>query len=100
LGFRNYADYMNTSPFRTAVDHLTLLTDLGPTCFMCAETVPQRCHRLLLADYLWAQGIKVIHILDHSRTIVHELSRLATITGGRVIYNRPEPQQMELKPND
>ena len=73
---------------------------LCSTCFMCAETVPQKCHRLLLADYLWAQGIKVIHILDHGRTIVHELSRSATITGGRVIYNRPEPQQMELKPND
>jgi uncharacterized protein (DUF488 family) len=55
---------------------------------MCAETVPHRCHRLLLADYLFVQAFEVIHILDSQRTIVHQLSRLATVKNNRIIYNR------------
>lgn len=99
-GFRNYADHMITESFSTAVDKLSRLASLGPTCFMCAETLPQRCHRSLLADYLLVQGIKVIHILDSQRTTVHQLSRLATVSESRIIYNRSEPEQMELKSDD
>jgi len=99
-GFRNYADYMNTESFQTAAYKLSQLATLGSACFMCAETVPHRCHRSLLADYLFVQGFEVIHILDRQRTIVHHLSRLASISEGRIIYNRTAPQQMELKQND
>ncbi len=87
-GFRNYADHMITTSFSAAVETLRRFASLGPTCFMCAETLPQRCHRSLLADYLLVQGIKVIHILDSQRTAVHELSRLATVSESRIIYNR------------
>jgi len=96
-GFRNYADYMSTESFKTAAYKLSQLAHLGSACFMCAETVPHRCHRSLLADYLLAQGLKVIHILDKQRTMVHQLSRLASISEERIIYNRVAPQQMELK---
>jgi uncharacterized protein (DUF488 family) len=99
-GFRNYADYMSTESFSTAADKLIKLAALDSTCIMCAETIPQRCHRLLLSDYLLVQGCKIIHILDHQRTIDHQLSHLATASEGRIIYNRSEPQQMEMKPND
>jgi uncharacterized protein (DUF488 family) len=88
-GFRNYADYMNTASFHTAANKLSQLVTSGyAACFMCAETVPHRCHRSLLADYLLVQGFEVIHILDRQRTIVHELSRLATVKNNRIIYNR------------
>jgi uncharacterized protein (DUF488 family) len=87
-GFRNYADYMSTESFRTAAYKLGHLAALGSTCFMCAETVPHRCHRSLLCDYLLVQGFKVIHILDSQRTIVHQLSPLATVKNNRIIYNR------------
>jgi len=87
-GFRNYADYMNTASFDAAANKLSQLVTLGSACFMCAETVPRRCHRSLLADYLFVQGFEVIHILDRQRTIVHELSRLATVKNNRIIYNR------------
>lgn len=99
-GFRNYADYMSTESFSTAADKLIKLAALDPTCIMCAETIPQRCHRLLLSDYLLVQGCKIIHILDHQRTIDHQLSHLATASEGRIIYNRSEPQKTEMKPND
>ena len=87
-GFRNYADYMNTASFQTAAYRLSQLVTLGSSCFMCAETAPHRCHRSLLADYLLVQGFEVIHILDSQRTLVHQLSPLATVMNNRIIYNR------------
>jgi uncharacterized protein (DUF488 family) len=87
-GFRNYADYMSTESFQRGAYKLSQLVTSGSTCFMCAETLPYRCHRSLLADYLLVQGFKVIHILDSQRTIVHQLSRLATVENKRIIYNR------------
>ena len=99
-GFRNYADHMSTESFQTAAYKLSQLATLGSACFMCAETLPQRCHRSLLADYFLVQGIKVIHILDRRKTIVHEISRLASISEGRIIYNRTQPIQLELTEND
>jgi len=99
-GFRNYADYMSTESFQTAAYKLSQLATLGSACFMCAETLPHRCHRSLLADYLLVQGCKVTHILDRRKTIVHEIPRLASISEGRIIYNRIAMQQMELRQND
>ena len=99
-GFRNYADYMSTESFQTGAHKLSQLATLGSTCFMCAETLPLRCHRSLLADYLLFQGFEVIHILDRQRTISHQLSPLATVLEGRLIYNRSKFQQLELKTND
>ncbi len=87
-GFRNYADYMATESFHVAADRLSRLASLGPTCFMCAETVPQRCHRSLLADYFLVLGIETIHIIDSRRTAVHQLSPLATVSENRILYNR------------
>ena len=98
-GFRNYADHMATEPFRAGVDKLKRFANSGPTCFMCAETLPQRCHRSLLADYLLMQGVATIHILDGHRTTVHKLSPLATVSQNRIIYNRTQPIQMELNEN-
>ena len=87
-GFRNYADYMSTESFKTAAYKLSQLAHLGSACFNCAETVPHRCHRSLLADYLLVQGLELIHILDSQRTLIHQLSRLATVINNRIIYNR------------
>lgn len=87
-GFRNYADYMSTEPFQAAAQKLSRLASSGSVCFMCAETVPHRCHRSLLADHLSVQGFEVIHILESQRTTLHQLSRLATVKNNRIIYNR------------
>ena len=87
-GLRNYAVYMNTASFQTAACKLSQLVLLGSSCIMCAETSPHRCHRSLLADYFLVQGFEIIHILDSQRTMVHQLSPLATVTNNRIIYNR------------
>ena len=90
-GIRNYADHMTTDSFCAAVAMLSRLANSGRTCFMCAETLPLKCHRSLLADYFLIQDIETIHILDNHRTTVHQLSALATVSKNRIIYNRTEP---------
>lgn len=82
--FRGYADYMATPEFHAAVDRL-LATD-DPTAVMCAEAVPWRCHRNLLADELVRRGVEVIHILAAGSAQPHALNPMARIERDRVIY--------------
>lgn len=86
--FRGYADHMSTPEFHAAVDRL--LDSDQPTAVMCAEAVPWRCHRNLLADELVRRGIEVLHIIGPGSAQPHALSKMARIDGGRVIY--PPPQ--------
>jgi uncharacterized protein (DUF488 family) len=88
---------MGSAAFTAAVTNLLVLAGLARTCFMCAETAPQRCHRILLADYLSIQGVGVIHILDRERSILHFLSRHASVRDGSLIYdNNPPSRQVGL----
>jgi uncharacterized protein (DUF488 family) len=90
--FRGYADYMGTDEFRAAVDRL--LASQERTCVMCAEAVPWRCHRNLLADDLTRRGIEVIHILGPESIQRHVLNSHARIEAGRVVY--PDSDQGTL----
>ncbi|MBW1696630.1 MAG: DUF488 domain-containing protein [Deltaproteobacteria bacterium] len=86
-GFRNYADYMSTNQFKTAAGELLLLSKQATTVIMCAEKFFWKCHRMLLSDFLTAQGIEVIHILDREKIQPHKLSAAAKITENKtVIY--------------
>lgn len=96
-GFRNYADHMDSTAFTAAVKQLLRLAGVGLTCFMCAETTPQRCHRLLLSDYLFVQRVQVIHILGIGKSTPHYLSPWATVRQRRLIYDVPCSRQLELK---
>lgn len=88
--FRGYADYMQTPEFEEALLRL-LQSCAGKRCaVMCAEAVPWRCHRSLVADALVARGIPVEHILSGSRRDVHSLTPFARIEEERVTY--PEAQ--------
>lgn len=80
--FRGYADYMQTAQFRESLEEILRLTEDGPPCLMCAEAVPWRCHRRLIADALLARGISVEHILDASRSQTHTLTPWAKIEPG------------------
>jgi len=84
-GFRGYADHMLTSEFQAALGTLTEIAATQPTAVMCAEAVPWRCHRSLLADALVARGDTVLHILD-ARTSPHTLSPFAVVEAGTVRY--------------
>jgi uncharacterized protein (DUF488 family) len=85
-GFRGYADYMETDPFRTALDRLIALAKERRTAIMCAEAVPWRCHRGVLSDALLVRGVRVIHILPPRTTQEHALAPFAMVRGGRVTY--------------
>jgi uncharacterized protein (DUF488 family) len=65
--FRNYADYAMTPAFRAGLDELCALARGERCAVMCAETVWWRCHRRIVADYLVARGIEVLHILGPRR---------------------------------
>ena len=103
IGFRNYADYMATDEFRRAIQVLLSAAAKSRTTIMCAEKLYWKCHRRLLSDYLISQHIKVVHILDPSRNIEHELTQGAIITETGIIYSLPESDNQkslfELDPN-
>ncbi len=84
--FQGYADYMLTPEFEKSLQALLERACKQPTALMCAEAVPWRCHRSLIADALVVRGICVEHILSASRTQPHVLRPLAQVEGIRIIY--------------
>lgn len=85
-GFRAYADYMETPEFEAALERLLGVAAEGPSAIMCAEAVPWRCHRTLIADAVEARGVQVFHILDAS-TSRHTLTSFAAVQDSRVRYD-------------
>jgi uncharacterized protein (DUF488 family) len=97
-GFRNFADYAITSPvFRAGLAELIALASEQRTAIMCAEAVWWRCHRRIVADYLLAAGLAVLHILGPGHI---EPARLtpgaAPQPNGPILYPAPPPAQLSL----
>ena len=84
--FRGFADYMQTPEFSLALDQLEQKAKKSRLVLLCAETVPWRCHRSLIADGLFARGIPVEHLLDATHHQPHRLTPWARIMGRRVTY--------------
>lgn len=84
--FRGYADYMQTPEFAAAIARLVEIGQGKQTAIMCAEAVPWRCHRSLVADALTARGVPVEDILSATRRSPHKLTPFAKIEGTRVWY--------------
>jgi uncharacterized protein (DUF488 family) len=84
--FRGYADYMQTPPFVEAVENLLRLAKRHRLALMCAEAVPWRCHRSLIADALVVRGIVVEDIMSLSRRQPHRLTPFAKVEGLRITY--------------
>lgn len=95
-GFRAYAAHLNGPEGRTALDRLE--EDAGETpAVMCAEAVPWRCHRQIVADHLVARGHEVVHLLGPDRRDAHRLRGMAEPTeDGRVLYPPGDGGQAEL----
>ena len=92
--FRGYADYMETSEFARSLEALVELARRQPTAIMCAESVPWRCHRSLIADALMARGIVVEHILTAQRAEPHVLTAFALVEVTRVTYPAPAGREV------
>lgn len=84
--FRGYADYMQTDDFWRAIDHLRELAASKRTAIMCAEAVPWRCHRSLIADALTVQGVDVRHVISPAEPSRHKLTPFAVALNGRITY--------------
>jgi uncharacterized protein (DUF488 family) len=84
--FRNYADYMLTPEFAQATSEMLALAANSRTAYMCAERLYFRCHRMLVSDWLVAQGHQVLHIEASSPVKPHTLTADARIVDGRLIY--------------
>lgn len=95
--FRGYADYMETAAFQEALARLIARAGERPTAILCAEAVPWRCHRNLVADTLVARGESVAHILSEAPPTPHILSAHARVMpGGLVRYPAPPTDQLTL----
>lgn len=84
--FRGYADYMQTPEFAEGIAKLIKIAGEKKTAIMCAEAVPWRCHRSLVADALVARGIDVQHIMSATRTQPHEITSFARLRGTEITY--------------
>jgi uncharacterized protein (DUF488 family) len=86
--FRAYADYMATTSFREGINELlSLMKNYGNLAIMCAEAVPWRCHRRMIADYLvMVEGISVFDISDSKQQPApHELTSFAHLIDDKII---------------
>ena len=87
--FRGYADYMQTDKFQRALEELMAYGTGTRTAIMCAEAVPWRCHRSLIADALVGKGWTVRHILSQVKADEHRLTPFAVINGDTLVYPQP-----------
>ena len=94
--FRNYADYMRTDAFRSAVQQLLEFSSTTPTAYMCSESVFWRCHRRLVSDFLFVQGITVEHIMPTGELRPHTLTSGARVVAGELTYPPPGERQSQL----
>ena len=90
-GFRGYADYMQTEEFQDALEALIHMSRQKRVAIMCAEAVPWRCHRSLVADALSVRGVPVIEILSESSYRMHKLTPFARVEGVRITYPPEQP---------
>ena len=84
--FRGYADYMQTPGFAQSLEELIRLTNQDRIALMCAEAVPWRCHRSLIADALLVRGIRTEDIMSPTRRQVHTLTPFSKVRDTTITY--------------
>ena len=89
---RAYADHMQTDAFQAGITTLLAHAAQCTVAMLCAERRPEQCHRALVADYLTAQAVPVVHVLTAGQQCPHRLSPLARHDGGQLIYDRGDVQ--------
>ena len=95
--FRGYADYMQTAAFEAGVAELLTLAAKTPTAMMCAEAVPWRCHRSLIADAALVRGWNVLDIVGEAAPTPHKLTPFAHVEGERITY---PPEVTDVGPDE
>jgi Uncharacterized conserved protein len=93
--FRAYADYMASDEFRAAIEKLVALGEEKRVAVMCAEAVPWRCHRNLVADELVRRGIEVIHVIGRNAAHRHVMNQHARVEGDHLVYPVEQPAEQQ-----
>jgi uncharacterized protein (DUF488 family) len=96
--FRGYADYMQTPEFAQSLQALIHLANHHRIVLMCAEAVPWRCHRSLIADALLVHGIRTEDIMTATRRQVHTLTPFANVRGTAITYPAEASVSTRKKP--
>lgn len=94
--FQNYAAYSLTEEYESALHELVALEKDKRVCYMCSESVPWRCHRLIISNNLALKGLTVHHIMTEKKTILHEIGLYGAKTvveGSKIIY--PKEAQVD-----
>lgn len=89
LSFRGYADYMQTPEFAGHLADLMTKARHERVALMCAEAVPWRCHRSLIADALMVHQVRVEEIISATRSRSHRLTPFASVRGTVITYPPP-----------
>jgi len=97
--FRGYADYMQTPEFERNLNELIPLANQERIVLMCAEAVPWRCHRSLIADALLVRGIRAEDIMSPTRRQVHTLTPFAKVRGATITYPATSSRSVPQKPS-
>jgi len=97
--FRGYADYMQTPGFEQSLEELIRLAKQERIAIMCAEAVPWRCHRSLIADALLVRGIRTEDIMSPTRRQVHVLTPFAKVRGTTITYQAEVLPSTPKKPS-
>ena len=91
--YRGFADHMMTTQFAAAIDLLIGDAARGPLTIMCAERSPSDCHRALIADYLVARSVNVVHLIAPGERLSAELNPAARMVNGQLVYDSvPQPR--------
>src|SRR4029077_7663135 len=97
--FRGYADYMQTPEFDKSLEKLIQLANQERIVLMCAEAVPWRCHRSLIADALLVRGIRTEDIMTPTRRQLHVLTPFAKVRGTTITYPATTARSVPKKPS-
>jgi len=86
LSFRGFADYMQTEDFSLGLEQLEKIARRKRTAIMCAEAVPWRCHRSLVADALTLKKWKVFHITSLKTAKLHKITSFLKVNKDKITY--------------
>jgi len=94
--FRGYADYMQTPDFAGNIKIVLAIAASGPCALMCAEAVPWRCHRSLIADALVLRGLRVEHIMSIRERKTHVMTPWARTDGLDILYPSGDESMVDI----
>jgi uncharacterized protein (DUF488 family) len=87
---------MATELFREGAERLTRIARAAPAVIVCAERLPWQCHRFLISDYLVANGLEVVHLVNPGKRQAHGLNPVVRLREGQLVYDGETQNELGL----